>query len=111
MANKRTNEWVTPGVRMGPRAAVVLAESLEKNETLLRLHLRDNPMGEKGGRRLIDALNKNEKLQLISLQGAQLNSAQDDVAEALRQREVDRAVAAAAKGGGKKGKVGWWCKL
>ena len=37
--------------RMGPAAAIVFAESLEKNETLLKLHLRDNPLGEKGGRR------------------------------------------------------------
>ena len=56
----------------------------EKNETLLRVHLRDNPLGEKGGKRLIEALEKNEKPRVISMEGAQLNYAQEEVVEARR---------------------------
>jgi len=60
-------------VRMGSSAALVFADSLQRNNTLLRLHLDHNPLGEKGGRRLLIALEKNTTLEKVSLLGAQLN--------------------------------------
>lgn len=106
--NSSLEELDLSRTRMGPAAGLAVAASLEKNETLRKLHLRDNPLGERVGRMLLDALGKNEKknLEVISLEGAQLNSAQADVAEALAQREVDRKAAEASKGGGKKKKSG-----
>jgi hypothetical protein len=60
---------------MRSSAALVVADSLGRNTSLLRLRLDHNPLGEKGGRRLMLALNKNETLEEITLLGAQLNQA------------------------------------
>jgi len=89
--------------RMGSSAALVVADSLGRNTSLLRLRLDHNPLGEKGGRRLMLALNKNETLEEITLLGAQLNQAQQQLAAALKEREQERKEKAALKGA-KKGK-------
>ncbi|KAK3276539.1 hypothetical protein CYMTET_15393, partial [Cymbomonas tetramitiformis] len=55
--------------RVTPEAIMVLSEGIKQNTTLLNLQLNDNPLGYDGGRHLMQALQENDVLEVLGLQG------------------------------------------